>query len=267
MNPKRKTKAPSHLPGHLLQKYIKTGMPKCSGYYVCYTDLKEAWTDVFPISRHQVIFYDGERWSSGDPVLGWIGPLPVLSLDELHSYPPNEAGLLFYYIGTPDEAASFEFKQPLFHQSFSAFLSPGKEGEYIYQYNTRKTGLKKLYKYNPDSEKWQYLGDKKEKQTKAKPKTIKPFKTKELDAPIYAVGTKKEAALENWQHGQTTDFIDAWGGLYEKGEYLWEIRHKSIEPMHIWNNGWGTVSLQQSTRIQKLLKIIRYKHAKRNRTT
>ena len=266
---KQRIKPGFKLPGEILQAHIKTGKPPCTGYYMCYTDSKEAWTNVFPIARKEVIFHNGTKWMSGMPVLGWIGPLPVLTLDELHTRKPNEAGICAYYIGTPEEAEIFKFKQPMYHQAFSASLSPGKEGEFIYQYNTRKTGLKKLYKYNSDSNKWVKISSKKEmntnRQPKPKPKPKAVIKSKELDAPIYAVGTKKEASFQNWKRGKKSEFIDAWGGLYNNGEYLWEIRSKSIEPIHVWNHGWANVSPEQSVRIKKMLKIIRYKHAKRKR--
>jgi len=68
----------------ILQKMIQVEEPGIPGYYICYfvSELdKDSGT--FPKTIVKVIKYNNKRkWMTKSEVLGWIGPLPKLVVDE-----------------------------------------------------------------------------------------------------------------------------------------------------------------------------------------
>jgi len=68
-----------------LQKMIKIDAPILPGYYLCYLPSKlDKDSSTFPKTIIKVIRCNSKRkWMIKEKVLGWIGPLPKLVIDEL----------------------------------------------------------------------------------------------------------------------------------------------------------------------------------------
>lgn len=151
-------------PGERLQKFIQTGKPIINGHYLCFcTPLdNDAVSITMPMSVPYVLYYDGKEWASWQSmtygvVLGWIGPLPALSLDELMYYTPDEAPLTLFYIGNKEDATIFRFSTGPYYNYFNAFCQKGKKGQYIFQLNSRKTKATKWAKWNNKLKKWKRI--------------------------------------------------------------------------------------------------------------
>lgn len=131
-------------PGTMLQKQINTDEPLLSGYYICFCPIQNDSIDCFPMAKPVIALWeDGWTFQTNAGikklVLGWIGPLPNLSTDELQDIEPNQASLYLFYIGTKEQAANFEFKKGPYYKLIKASLQKGKKGDCIFLVNSRKT--------------------------------------------------------------------------------------------------------------------------------
>jgi len=141
-------------PGEFLQKQIQTGEPKFMGkYIVFYTVKNDAW-DCFPMAIPDLIDYDGEKWNVKRHVIGWIGPLPNLSIDELQDFAPNEAPVTLFFISTPKLAKKEIYTDGPYYRLLAAKCTKGSKGQCIYEVNFRKTKHKLLCKWRESSQKW-----------------------------------------------------------------------------------------------------------------
>ena len=141
-------------PGEFLQKHIQTGEPKFMGkYIVFYTVENDAW-DCMPMAIPDLIDYDGEKWSVKRHVIGWIGPLPNLSIDELQDFAPNEAPVTLFFISTPKLAKKEIYTDGPYYRLLAAKCTKGSKGQCIYEVNFRKTKHKLLCKWRESSQKW-----------------------------------------------------------------------------------------------------------------
>lgn len=192
---KRRKKAPEKIisirkfPGQILQKYIQTGKPTFQGHYICFcTPIdEEANSSTFPMSKHNVLYWNGKKWmpwqtNAYGVVLGWIGPLPNLSLDEMMDFAPNEAALTLFFIGYEEDSTIFKFSSGPHYSYFSAFLNPGKKGQFIFQLNSRKTKAIKWAKWSTKTKKWkrirEYIEKKYPWQGKGRKNSYKAFELK-----------------------------------------------------------------------------------------
>jgi len=142
------------LPGDGLLKQIKYELPVVDGVYACYfkPDNPSAWSNTFPCADMKMISFSNGKFFGNVHVLAYIGPLPVLSLDELHD---NEECInRVFCIGTLKGFAKYSFTHGPFSQYMLAYLEEGKKGEFICEMNTHKSEPNPISKYNTDKEKW-----------------------------------------------------------------------------------------------------------------
>lgn len=262
----------SRFPGQNLQKLIRTDMPVISGHYLCYVtpqEYVEAW-DAWPIAEMKVFFFDhgDKRWGAGYNILGWVGPLPVMSLDELACRTPQEAGIILYFIGNEEDALIFKFDSGPYYKFITASLQPGKEGQCIYRLNSRKTKPEISAIWNIDTKKWEdsplLLAERKRKQSDNASKTSKPPEkgSPPWELSDYVVGTTKQIATKMY-HKQCEEYQDAFGTYLDmkKGYYIWELKRKHYIPTYQWNDGWGGVPTKQQIKLMKMVKVIEKKRA------
>lgn len=237
-------------------KYIETGPPMISGFYVCFVRPvnDEAWESAFPISRCKIVYYtlQEEKWACGDVVLGWIGPLPAISLDELDDHVPCEAGLILYFIGPKDKAKELVFDQGPFYQMISASLTSANDGDYLWQLHSRKTKANKVAKWNEDDGKWEWL--------KTFPSYYDKYKRKDNEPWEYVVSTKKGIVTKEYH--KPCNNIQAAMGSYQgmgKGHFIWEYFKGKYEPRYRWKDGWSPVNAMERNKVLKMVKIIEKK--------
>jgi len=226
------------IPGKIFKKYIKVKPPTISGWYLCYVKPKERDAiDHFPIAQMEVIRFNKGKWLKSVMVVGWMGALPVLSLDKLDDFSPFESGLILFFIGTEEEAETENFKMGAFYRESEVFLQEGKDGQFIYQMNSRTSKLIRISKWNG---KWKRL---------KRVKTIKKTKSASIkrSSTIYAVSTIKQIISKNYE--PLENIISAMGKMPDKGYYIFEINRRSIVPVYRWRNGWAELSKNLTRKI------------------
>ena len=146
------------LPGEDLLKKIQFGTPPEKGIYLCFykPNYENGWSQVMPMAGMTVAHFSEGSWGYNAQILAWIGPLPTLSLDELAA---NEECLArVFYIGTLEQAANFTYKSGPHPMYMSAFLQPGKPGEFIFEVNSHKTQPNPVSKFSTKKNNiWQKL--------------------------------------------------------------------------------------------------------------
>ncbi len=153
-------------------KHIRFGAPDLPGMYMCYVSrhpkerVLSKNDNTFPSADMKLIYWgedeDKEKsWGSGLTVLAWIGPIPILSIDELSS--DKEAISRVFCIGTLKGASKYQWTRGSFPEQVFALLKSGKEGEFIFQINTRATLPIPICKYNTRLGIWRDLNEKAKK--------------------------------------------------------------------------------------------------------
>ena len=137
-----------------LQKMIETGEPKITGDYICFYKVpNDAW-DWMPMAHTKVARWQGGKWWCGEQVLGFIGPLPNMSLDELHGMNPDSSSLLMFFKSTKENGKKMQFDDGPYMRIFSASAAPGEKGEYIFLVDSRKTKAIPFRKWSVAKKKW-----------------------------------------------------------------------------------------------------------------
>ena len=158
---KNKTKG-MQVPGQILMKHIKFGEPEIDGMYMCYyKPFPPLAHDNFPMAGMIVVNYFKGKWSTGKNIIAFIGPLPVLSLDELVNN--NECQGVNFYTGTLKDAAKGNFNTGPHTQLILANLNGLKKGEFVFDVNTHKSIPVPLVKYSTKRENTVTLDEKNKK--------------------------------------------------------------------------------------------------------
>ena len=128
---------------------LRRGKPAKVGMYVAYTEFLEELDMKFPMKK--LLMWSGGRWCypSSDQffrgnVLGWIGPLPSPTIEDLIG--PK------YAIGTEESASKGAFHFGPYDSLERARQEYGDDGEFIYKLKDGKA--KKIAKWCPKKEKW-----------------------------------------------------------------------------------------------------------------
>lgn len=156
------------VPGDLFIKRIQFGVPDLDGIYVCfYKPYPLLAHDNFPMAGIKIAHYSKGKWGCGEMVLAFLGPLPILSLDELAN--DQECVAKQFAIGTLKEAAKNEFQSNNHPQYIFAVLAHEymKKGNFIFEVNSHKSMPVPLAKYNETTNTWEKI-----KETKQYLKTI-----------------------------------------------------------------------------------------------
>lgn len=167
-----KKKKKLKVPGEILLKHLQYDTPEVPGLYACYYKPfpPSALSNSFPTAGMKIITFNNGKFFGGEHILAWIGPLPVLSLDELDSN--QECLSRVFYTGNLKEAAKNKFRTGPHSQYLFAKLGTGKKNEFIFEVNTHKSIANPVARYNLKSEKWKDL---KEKDIKKYIKIMKKF--------------------------------------------------------------------------------------------
>jgi len=158
---RRKSKQISlKVPGEIFLKHIQFGKPSYAGVYLCfYKPSGRPAHDNFPIAGMTVANYSDGAWGSRENILAFIGPLPVLSLDELAVN--NKCEIRSFCIGTLKQAASNKWASFNHPQYILAYLKQEhrKKGNFIFELNSHKSMPIPLSRYNPETDKWDILSE------------------------------------------------------------------------------------------------------------
>lgn len=151
----RRNKKGSHftIPGQLLKKRLEFGKPILDGLYLiyCHYTLPSS-KEIFPTAGMFIATFSKGKWTGSTNVLAWIGPLPVLSLDELTDN--KECVATCFYTGTLKGMAKHNPSTGPHFQYRIADLTKGQKGEFIFECNTHKTIPNPLAKYSTKKSKF-----------------------------------------------------------------------------------------------------------------
>lgn len=227
---KKKNTIMSHFPGEYLQRKIQTDTPLISGTYLCFIkpDPPEAWNH-FPICRMGLIDFKEDQWQESKIILGWIGPLPVLSLDELEDFSPRDSGLILYFIGYMDDSELFIFEKGPFYQSIDAKFQEGEAGQFIYQVNSRTAKSVPISEWKDGN--WYPVNEER----------------------TYTVCTLKEMINREYKEQSLGSALKTES---KKGYYIFEINKESITPIHQWNSGWAALSGNKTRKIKERIGVV-----------
>lgn len=239
------------IPGRMLLKHVEYGYPKWNGLYLIYYKPKDtrAMGNTFPIASYTLINIDKGRNARKLNILAYIGPLPVLTLDELENgYKYNDLSLHVYCIGTLKGAAKGSWKEGPYGEDILATLQGGEKGDYIFEINQRTTLPKPISKYSPKYHK--FINIKNLTKTIKKLKRLKkqankaPFTPdiEKFETGEYIIATIK--GIKTWKYKERTfDLIDAMGTMPKKNNYyMFEMREQGLIPIHKWKKGWANIS-------------------------
>lgn len=216
----------SHFPGEAFQKYIETGQPRLNGKYLCYCKATVTF-EAIPICPVRLInFRDGHWINCPEMVLGWVGPLPSISYDELWASMEDGTGikdccLLVYVIGPESTGETGNsFRHGPFYDLGEAKMKMGKPGEYIWQFNSRKTGAVKMAIWDEDPSSWVEIG--KEKNVKRKDKKRPAPLTPEFQYVIATIEEMKKGKQKKGPFTTIKETMSEASGL-EDEHYIWSF--------------------------------------------
>lgn len=253
----KKTK--TRIPGKMLLKHIQYGHPKFNGIYFVYYKPKDtrAMSSTFPIANYEIVNINKGKNIKNLNILAYIGPLPILTLDELENgFKDEELSLHVYCIGTLKGASKSNWKEGPFHEDILAILQSGEKGDYVFEINQRTTLPKPISKFSTKYDK--FINIKKPNITIKKLKKLmkqaknKPYIEK-FEIGEYIVATMKGIKTQKYKE-RTFDIIKAMGVVpKKKNTYIFEIREQGIIPIHGWNHGWNNLSDQKVRDIRHII--------------
>jgi len=245
------------IPGKALLKHIEYGHPKNNGVYFVYYKPKDtrAMGSTFPIANYEIININKGKNVKKMNILAYIGPLPILTLDELENdYKDEELSLHVYCIGTLKGALKSNWKEGPFHEDILATLQFGEKGDYIFEVNQRTTLPKPLSRYSEKHSK--FINIKNPTKTLKKLKKLRKQAKTTLDLERfergeYIIATIKGIRIKKYKL-RTFDIIDAMGTMPKKNNvYMFEMREQGLIPIHKWRKGWSLVSDEKVRAIRK----------------
>ena len=143
------------IPGEIFTKHIQFGTPDINGVYaIFYKPNPPLAHDNFPMSGLKIANYSKGSWGCSEQVLAFIGPLPVLSLDELEIN--KECVSKCFAVGSLKDAASGKFKSSNHPQYILAALQGSlmKKGNFIFELNSHKNMPIPLSKFDEKRNNW-----------------------------------------------------------------------------------------------------------------
>lgn len=234
-----KTKKQILFPGEQLKNKIETGEPKINGQYLCWVKpFEDEAIDWFPLAYIRIINFNEGQFMSGEIVLGWFGPLPVLSQDELDNYLPAASGLTLFFIGTKERAKLNRFEHGPFYRPIQYVNIRGNENLFVFQVNSRLSSHKIIKQWESKNNRWvEYIQKKYNKKY-----------------PNYAVCTVKQLIANN--HQVEDDIVKCLCQIpNDTRYYIWELSRKNKNPLHKWTTGgWVHVSDKRKLKINKRIK-------------
>lgn len=252
------------IPGEIFKKHINAGKPSINGWYVCYIrpDKRSAWNAV-PMTVIKTKLWSDDKWAQADHVIGWMGPLPVFSLDEIQGELGPESESSAYAIGTLKGGKQSQFTGGPFDESIRFMFEDGEPGEYCFELNSRKSEPTPILRWSESLAKWVKLDN------KCKPiKIRKNRKNKVVQSYLpYYIGTKKQAASDKYKYGPYNGLMEALSvdiKKQKKGLILWMIFEGNAPfPERIWDGaGWEILDIVKIRKIEKIIKILRNKYEK-----
>lgn len=249
-----------NIPGKALLKYVKYGLPKISGVYFVYYKTKDpgAMSSTFPAALTTKCVFNKGKWISNKQILAFIGPLPVLTLDEIEEgYKKEDLSLHVYCTGTLKNAMQGKWKEGPFQDDISPLCSKGEKGDYVFEVNQRTTIPVPINFYSEKAGKWLKVKNtnltiqKMKKLNKEGKKRTKSSKTTESSKAKthYVVCTVPQ--MHKGGFSVVQNIIGAFGQLAEKGEYIFEISEERVLPVYQWKNGWKNLSNKKVRAIRK----------------
>ncbi len=136
----------------LTKQNIQTGNPTEQGMYIAYTEHRHSQV----LIERVLLMYVGYSWSypSSDQlfrgkIYGWIGPLPILKLEDIES----EDLPIKYAIALDIDGYHGAFLNGPFESLDEALDCVGEEGHYIYELYLDKES-KRIRKWSEGKNKW-----------------------------------------------------------------------------------------------------------------
>lgn len=160
------------IPGKIFMKHLQFGLPQISGIYACYYKHNNS-NEAIPPAGIKILHFNKDKFFGKDQVLAWIGPLPILSLDELQDN--KECVSVVYYTGTLKQVINNKFKTGPHPQYINAVLQNNRKGDFIFEVNTHKSIPNPIAKFNIKINQFKKL---KEKGIKKYIKIMKKYKEK-----------------------------------------------------------------------------------------
>jgi len=258
------------IPGEILKKYVRFEDPQLNGFYVCWIcpEQRPAMSSV-PISPVKIKKFKNGEWIEKEQVLGWIGPLPVYSLDELQNE-QEQADVICYAIGTKESIKTESFKAGPFNQSIETMFIEGQPGDYVFELHP-VSKPKVIHEWSKKENRWlkfkggDLIGTSPSKNFKRRKKGRKKAEItdkKDTGKCYWYKGTKKQAA--NGFKGCEKDEVPMIGTKGKiKGEIIWNFNPfwDNPFPEFIWNGkAWDVLSPAQTEKIKTVTKRMKMKY-------
>ena len=146
------------LPGGIFTKHIQFGTPVLDGIYVVFfKHYPPLAHDNFPPAGMKICHYSIGAWACSEMVLAFLGPLPILSLDELAV--EQECVNRQFIIGTLKGAAKNKFLSVYHPQYIIATLDVPlqRKGHFIFEMNSHKSMPTPVAKWGEEEGKWRKI--------------------------------------------------------------------------------------------------------------
>jgi hypothetical protein len=242
-----KKKRRIRIPGEELIKFLKYDQPVMNGIYLVYYKLKNprAWSSTFQRTEMALLEFRKGKWVEPLNVLGYMGPFPILTEDELLN---RENHLHIFTISTLKKAANLVWTQGPFVESIDIQMQEGKEGDFGFEYNLKNTLPNTIKRYSKTHQKFINI--------KNPDQYIKKMQTFQKKAKFYAISTltlvKQGTFLK-----KSTNFLKLKGFHPKKNQYIFEVikEGNNITPIYQEKGKvWWQVSEQKANKIIELIK-------------
>lgn len=245
--------------GKRFLKHVQYGFPKLNGVYFVYhkPNRPSAMGSAFPTASYDIDIISEGKSGKRLNILAYIGPLPILTLDEIATeYEDQEINLHVYYVGTLKGALLNKWIHGPFHESIFAQCKDGKPGDYIFEVNQRTTFPKPIMRYSEKHQKFRFV--KNESKVIAKMKKLKkqlkdqPYHKKYKRGDFLISTVKGIKILKPYK--VKDNIINAIGVVPKKNNsYIFEINERGIFPVMKWKNGWDYLSNELTRKIRTKL--------------
>ena len=248
MGSKKKTHS---LPGTAIVRHIEYGLPKINGVYFVYYKGQRASSGTYPIADYGVCTFVDGYYGTNKEILAYIGPIPLLALDDImEKFEDENIPLHTYFVGTLKGPAKRTWKYGPYPESIYVTLSKGEPGDYGFEVNQRTTLPKPISYFSKKHNKWCNIKNvgsvikklqKLQKRAKNQTKKAKSH---------FAIATIKQMKLKKYE---PYDSIMAALKVIpkEKNVYIFDMLLNAKIPRYHWKKGWSLVSDKKITAIRK----------------